>query len=77
MAIGQQNRSTAVSILQIGISHNTKCACVFKDGFYRDSHICGYHVARARSKTGKMFIMIRETLENLRLLAKYLKSAID
>ena len=36
MTIGQQNRSTAVSILKIGISHNAKCA--IRDGFCRDSH---------------------------------------
>ena len=40
MAIGQQSRTTAVSILQIGISHNTKCA--IKDSFHRDSHIYVY-----------------------------------
>ena len=37
MAIGQHNRTTAVSIIQIGISRNTKC--VIKDGFRRDSYI--------------------------------------
>ena len=37
MAIGQQNRTTVVSILQIGISHYTKWA--IKDCSCRDSHI--------------------------------------
>ena len=37
MAIGQQNRSTAIAILQIGISHNTNCA--IKDSFHKDNHI--------------------------------------
>ena len=39
MAIGQQNRSTAVSVFQIGISRNTKCAIKDAYGFRRDSHM--------------------------------------
>ena len=37
MAIGQQNRTIAVSILQIGFSHNTECANM--DGFPWPGHI--------------------------------------
>ena len=37
MATVQHNKTTAVSMPQIGISRNTKCAN--KDGFRRDSHI--------------------------------------
>ena len=37
MAIGQQNRTTAVSILQIGFSRNTECADM--TGFPWPSHI--------------------------------------
>ena len=37
MATVQYKRTTAVSILQIGISRNTKR--VNKDDFWRDSHI--------------------------------------
>ena len=37
MAKVQHNRATAAWTLQIGFSHNTKCAN--KDGFHRDSHI--------------------------------------
>ena len=37
MTIGKHNRSTAVLIVKIGISRNTKCA--IRDGFRRDSHI--------------------------------------
>ena len=41
MAVGQQHRTTAASILQIDISRNTNCA--IKDGFRRDSHNYAYN----------------------------------
>ena len=66
MAIGQQNITTAVSILQIGISRNTKC--VIKDGFHRDSHI--YKQVR-KEMCSKLVVLLSKVLDRRMLSSSY------